>query len=103
MIAPRTLEVTEVLDVSAARRLGDILTTLSAGERLLVDCRAVRSFEDRALAHLAVALRECPGRVELQGLGAHQWRMLGYLGLAKVGRAGGDEDGDEGRAVPVSR
>jgi hypothetical protein len=102
MAPRRRLEVTDVLDVSAAKRLGGTLVALAAGEPLLVDCRAVHSFEDRALAFLAVALRESAGRIELLGLGAHQWRMLGYLGLGKVGRAAGGDHGDEDGAVSVS-
>jgi len=100
MTAADTLEVTGVLDVSAARRLGEALASLVAGERLVVDCRGVRRFEDRALAILAVALRESAGLVELRGLGAHQWRMLGYLGVRGAGRAEGDADGDQDGALP---
>lgn len=102
MTPRRRLEVTEVLDVPAAKRLGNALAALATGERLLVDCRAVRRFEDSALALLAVALRESAGQVELLGLGAHQWRMLGYLGLERTRRAGGGDHGDEDGAVPVA-
>ena len=81
MKGPRTLEVADVLDVRAAQAVSEAVAALSAGESVIVDCRAVRHFEDRALALVASALRAGAGRVALHGLGEHQWRVLGYLGV----------------------
>jgi len=80
MVGQRTVEVADVFDVRAARALSEAVALLAAGERVIVDCRGVRHFEDRALPLLAEALRDRAGQVSLRGLGEHQWRVLGYLG-----------------------
>jgi anti-anti-sigma regulatory factor len=81
MPGKRTLKVSDVLDVRAAQAVSEAVAVLAAGESVIVDCRAVRRFEDRALALLAAALRGSAGSVALRGLGEHQWRVLGYLGV----------------------
>ena len=103
MKGPRTLEVADVLDVRAAQAVSEAVAALSAGESVIVDCRAVRHFEDRALALVASALRAGAGRVALHGLGEHQWRVLGYLGVGDAQqRARAGDPGDQGGADPVS-
>jgi hypothetical protein len=95
------LHLADVLDVAAARSLGAALAARVKGEGLVVDCRDVRTVEDRALATLAAALRAAAGEVSLLGLGEHPWRVLRYLGVEPAPHAEGDGDGDEGGAVPV--
>jgi hypothetical protein len=52
---------------------------------LVIDLHAVSGFKDSALLSFAEALSSAePGSVAVRGLGEHQLRILGYLGVQAV-------------------
>lgn len=80
--AEQVFRVVDVLDLQAARVIQVSLSRAAAGAVICLDFTGVRDFEDAALSILAVALRGCRcARVAVRGLGAHQMRLMRYLGL----------------------
>lgn len=72
----------EVLDVSAALRLREVLAITPAGTELHIDLSRARECHDAAVAVLADAVaRQAGVAVEVVGLRPHHHRMLRYMGM----------------------
>lgn len=69
-------------DLSAARLLENSLKRIASGERVRVDFRHVRVFNDFAIAVLAQTLKSHGAEgAMVEGLGLHQVRLLRYFGV----------------------
>ena len=83
-LSPReiTLRLDGVLDVPAARRLERAIADLRPGAAVRIDLTHVRESHDFGIAVLAQTLKHLDSvRVVLQGLCAHQARMMRYFGV----------------------
>jgi hypothetical protein len=75
------LSVHGAFDSAAGRQLGHLLSSAPPGSHAVVDLSRAPAFPDFAVASLAQILGNAPGTVSLVGLGAHQRRILEYLGV----------------------
>lgn len=76
------MELADVFDVPAARRVEEAIAQAAPGSRLCLDLSHVREFHDFGIAILAQALKHRGGaRVALRGLRRHQEKLLGYFGV----------------------
>ena len=89
----RELAVEGVLDLSAAREILRAIEGEPVHREIRIDLSRTREFHDFAVAVLAEAVSSRRKRVVVAGLGVHQVRMLGYLGLGGVVEEAG-EPGD---------
>jgi len=89
---PLEIRMDGIFDVPAAQAVVSACDQ-EAARPVLVDLTRVREFHDFAVAVLAHGIARRRERVTVRGLGAHQRRMLDYLGL------GGGGDG-AGAAAP---
>jgi hypothetical protein len=89
--ADLTIRIEGIFDVSAARRVLELLDAAPETNTVSVDLSHVREFQDPGVQVLAEALAG-PGaaRVAVRGLRQHQIRMLRYFGVppAALGAGG---------------
>jgi len=72
-------------EAADASKVHEALGTTGSGWAVVLDFSQVRHFEDFAIALLAPDLMASGhSRVRLRGLGAHQQRILQYLGVARA-------------------
>ncbi len=78
----QVIEVSGKFDLDAAERVARAVADADPSSRIVVDLGRVREVQDFGLAVLArVLASDRSRRVFVRGLGRHQLRLLGYLGI----------------------
>ncbi len=78
---PLVIRMAGTFDVPAAQQVARELAAVDASAVVRIDLTHVREFHDFGVAVLARALAARDAGVDVRGLGRHQRRLLGYLGI----------------------
>jgi anti-anti-sigma regulatory factor len=81
-----TIRVTGALDSEAALLVRERIIAALTGATVAIDLTQAQPVQDSALAVLAELMRAAGnGQLSLRGLGTHQERILGYMGVNSSG------------------
>jgi hypothetical protein len=93
-------DVEGTFGAAEAQRIHDAIGKLPPGFEAMVDLRKVTRVEDAGIAVLARASSAPSGHpISVRGLGAHQRRILQYLGVIADAVCGGERDAPEQSGV----